>query len=250
MYRYDGGRHAGSLPVRDGEGVEKPELPDRDGRRRSSASLFPRIPVGSSSGQVSAPGRRRGLSERLLEPGGFDLVKAADVIYAVDRSTGKRCGLFYGDPERESLPIDPDRPFSWPAIVEFPVDRETGDLDALAGAVQLIKGGCCFVGDLRKRLKDRWFREDLCIAEIVYAVDSWTGERCALLYGDPSTESLPIYRLEPLKAPAVLEIAVNHASDDLEVLAEAVRSIKGYCCYPPEEREMGAADARRDPEIS
>jgi hypothetical protein len=250
MYHYYGSRHAGSLPVGDGEGVEKPDLPDRDGRGRRSATLFPWIPVGSSSGQVSAPRRRPGLWERLLEPGGFDLVKAADVIYAVDRSTGERCGLFYGDPERESLPIDPDRPSTWPAIVEFPVDRETGDLDSLAGAVELIKGGCCFVGDLRKRLKDRRFREDLWIAEIVYAVDSWTGERCALLYGDPSTESLPIYRLEPLKAPAVLEVTVNHASDDLEVLAKAVWSIKGFCCYPPEEGETGGADARRDPEIS
>jgi hypothetical protein len=249
MFGFYGMPHAVSGPVPDSGEGEKPEVPGRDGRGGRTATPLSWLRMGSSSGEGSTPERRPGLKETLLERGAFDLRKAADVIYAVDRSTGMRCGLFYGDPEIEFLPIDPDRPFTWPAIVDYRVDREIDNLDSLAGAVELVKGSCCFVGDLRKRLKEPWLLEDLRIADIVYAVDSWSGERCGLFYGDPETESLPIYDQQPWKAPAVLEITVNHWSDDLEVLAEAVRSIKGFCCYPPDEVETGGAGVRSDPEI-
>lgn len=249
MYSSYGRPRAAAGPVPDSGEGEKPKVPGGDGRAGRTPTFFPWLPVESSSVKGSAPGRRPGFTESLLERANIEILKAGDVIYAVDRSTGMRCGLFYGDPETEFLPIDPDRPFTWPAIVDYWVDRETGDLDSLAGAVELVKGSCCFVGDLRKRLKEPWLLEDLRIADIVYAVDSWSGERCGLFYGDPETESLPIYDQQPWKAPAVLEITVNHWSDDLEVLAEAVRSIKGFCCYPPDEEETGGAGVRPDPEI-
>jgi hypothetical protein len=118
-----------------------------------------------------------------------------------------------------------------------PVDRETDDLQVEADWVELIKVSCCCAGDIRKLLEKSWARFEVRIADLIYAVDSWTGERCGLFYGDPATESLPIYDLMPWKRPCVLEIGVNHASDDMEILAQAVWDIKGCCSYPAEEDE-------------
>ena len=169
-------------------------------------------------------------------------MKAAELIYAVNAATGERCGLFYGDPAIESLPLDPDDPFSWPAVVEFPVDRETDNLESLAGAVRGYKGSSSFVADLRKVLREPEMVENLMRSDLIYAVNAATGERCGLFYGDPAIESLPIYRLEWSLAPAVMEVYVNPLSDDREVLAEAVRDIKGSCRYPAAGPEARDAD--------
>ena len=168
----------------------------------------------------------------------WDVLKAADVIYAVDGATDERCGLFYGDPAIESLPIDLRTPGTTPLVVEIPVDRASDDRANLAGAVWVVKGSCCYTGDLRETLNEPGVVEDLSDADIIYAVDSWTGERCGLFYGDPATEPLPGNRLEFWEAPVVLEIVVNRGSDDLAVLAEAVRFIKGSCCYSTDEEDL------------
>jgi hypothetical protein len=93
------------------------------------------------------------------------------------------------------------------------------------------------VGDIRKLLAKSWARFELQIADLIYAVDSWTGERCGLFYGDPATESLPIYDLMPWKRPCVMEIGASHACDNGEILAEAVWDIKGWCSDPADEDE-------------
>jgi hypothetical protein len=180
----------------------------------------------------------------------WDVLEAADLIYAVDGATGERCGWFYGDPAIESLPIDPRTPGTAPLVVEIPVDRASDDRANLAGAVWGTKGSCCYTGDLRETLSEPTVVEDLRNADIIYAVDGRTDERCGWFYGDPATESLPIYDLEPWRAPAVVVVKVNPWSDDREVLAEAVWRIKGSCCYPPDEVKSCGADARSDPEFA
>jgi hypothetical protein len=175
------------------------------------------------------------LRKVLKEPEMVEDLRNADIIYAVDGATRERCGLFYGDPATESLPIYPLQPWRAPAVLEVRVNALSDDREILADAVFDIKGSCRYETDIRKVLGDPENVADVSNADIICAVDRATGERCGLFYGDPATESLPIYRLQPLQKPAVLEFYVNPLSDDREVLAEAVRDIKGSCCYPAEE---------------
>jgi hypothetical protein len=55
--------------------------------------------------------------------------------------------LLFGDPEIEAVPLDPDRPWTWPAVVEVKVDLETDDMEQLVGAVWRAKGWCCYQTD-------------------------------------------------------------------------------------------------------
>jgi hypothetical protein len=124
------------------------------------------------------------------------------------------------------------------AELPVPVDRESEELETLAEWVELVKGSCSFAGDIRRFLEQPESVESLEAADLIYAVDGATGERCGLFYGDPATESLPIHQLKPWLAPAVMEVPVNTLSDDREVLAKAVRSIKGSCSYAPDLRKL------------
>ena len=62
--------------------------------------------------------------------------------------------------------------------MEFAVDRETDDLDSLAAMVELLKGSCPFVADLRKVLREPGMVEARG-CRIIYAVDAATGSGVA-----------------------------------------------------------------------
>jgi hypothetical protein len=189
------------------------------------------LPASPSSGR-SGERREESLRQVLRRDWAIREVQAAELIDAVDAATGRRCGLFYGDPAIESRPIHPSRPWDRPPVLEVRVDREGDDCAILAAAVERIKGSCHFVADLRKILSEPATVGNLRRSDLSFAVDAATGERCGLFYGDPATESLPIYHLEPWRQPAVLEVYVDPLSDDRAVLASAVREIKGSCCDP------------------
>ena len=69
---------------------------DSAGPRLSSAP-----PASRPSGDRATPAPRPGIDERLGDWAEQAYLKAAEVVYAVDATTGRRCGLFYGDPEIE-----------------------------------------------------------------------------------------------------------------------------------------------------
>jgi hypothetical protein len=96
-------------------------------------------PASPSSGDRSAP-RCPDLNERLSERWAMDSMESADVIYAVDGAAGERCGLFYGDPATQSLPIDHLQPWRAPAVLEVFVNALSGDREVLAQAVQDNEG--------------------------------------------------------------------------------------------------------------
>jgi hypothetical protein len=200
--------------------------------------LPPSPPTSRPPTVEAAPAPRPGLDEWLGDFANRESLKVADVVYAVDATTGQRCGLFFGDPEIEWQPIDPNDPFSWPAVVEVPVDRDGGDLETLAGWLEVTRGSCSFVADLRKELEDPEMVEGLANADLIYAVDGATGERCGLFFGDPEIEARPIPAVRPWLRPKVMEVRVNPLSDDREVLAEAVFGIKGECTYAMDLRKL------------
>jgi hypothetical protein len=204
----------------------------------------PKRPASPPSDGRPAVARRPSLRDRIGGEWTFLVLKLADVIYAVDIDTHERCGLFYGDPELEWLPVANPTPWTVPAVLEVPVDRYSNELETLAEMIRFVKGSCSFVGDLRKELQKRETVADLRAADIIYAVDGETDERCGLFYGDPATESLPIDPLRPWLEPAVMEVRVNALSDDREVLANAVFKIKGSRCYATDLRKV-----LRDPEV-
>ena len=145
---------------------------------------------------------------------------------------GERCGLFFGDPAMESPPVDPNRPWTWLAVAEFAVDLETDDLDSLAAMVELLKGSCTLRGEHPEDpqgTRDGGGRQD---AEIIYAVDAATGDRCGVIYGDPAGEMIPAYGFDNWRKPCVLEVRVNPLSDDREVLAEAILYLQGFVLLP------------------
>jgi hypothetical protein len=154
-------------------------------------------------------------------------LRSADIINAVDQSTDERCGLFCGDLALASLPIHVLPPGPGPGVLEVRVDRKSDDREVLAQAVRRIKGRCCYAGDLRETLADPTERQFLRSADIIYAVDGATGQRCAVVYGDPETESVARIPHMPWTMPAVVQVRVNRGTDDLAVLAAAVRDIKG-----------------------
>jgi hypothetical protein len=115
--------------------------------------------------------------------------------------------------------------------MEIQVNALSDDREVLAKAVRRIKGSCCYATDLRKVLRDPEFVEELSDADIIYAVERATGGRCGLFFGDPANEGVPIHPLQPSFKHSVMEVIVDPLSDDREVLAEAVREIKGSRCY-------------------
>jgi hypothetical protein len=70
------------------------------------------------------------------------------------------------------------------------------------------------------------------VADLIYAIDVATGERCGLLYGDPEIESLPRDPLSPWTWPVIMEFSVDLETDDMEHVVRAVWDIKCWCCYP------------------
>lgn len=67
------------------------------------------------------------------------------------------------------------------------------------------------------------------IADVIDAVEAATGERGRLFHGDHEVATRPVHPLSDRDRPAVLDVRVDRAGDDLEVLAEAVERVKGSC---------------------
>ncbi len=198
-----------------------------------------RLPGPIASPNLGIPGsppiepREDSLREILKKESGVLEVRLADVIYAVDEETNERRWLIYGDPDLAAQPIDPFRPFDWPFILDVRVDRDGDDFEVLAQAVRNIKGSCHYLGELWEVLENPEVISDLQDAAIVYAVDYLTGRRCGLYFGDPAMESLPRPEPLPWDSPFLLEFCLHNDNDEPEMLAEAVRRIKGSCTYRP-----------------
>jgi hypothetical protein len=180
------------------------------------------------------PARRPRLSpleEALDSPDSFILLPTADVVYATDASTGRRFAVFYGRPADVGVRPNLLRPWVDPAWVEFPVDRDKDDPRRLAKKVRYHKGSCLFAEDLWRMLRDPFIVGALEFADLIFAVDKQTGERCDLFYGDPATEPKANRLHHPCRYSPVVSIKVNLLSDDRDLLAQAVRRAKGSCCY-------------------
>ena len=78
-----------------------PRGPEAGVRARRSSKLQ----AGVASPGPTAQGRPASLSQKLRERSTWDLIKSAEIIYAVDCATGERCGVFFGDPRWSRSPF-------------------------------------------------------------------------------------------------------------------------------------------------
>jgi hypothetical protein len=161
------------------------------------------------------PNLRRfpGLDKRLGERWTRALVEAADIIDAVDSSTGRTCRVLHGDPATESRPVDLAGPWTPPTVVKFWVDRRTDELESLVRVVRRIKGSYRFVKDLRDILGEP---EAVADPRSTDLIDGGMADCVVLSYIDPATGSVPISRLEPWLAPAVTRVQIHPLGDDLD----------------------------------
>jgi hypothetical protein len=86
-------------------------------------------------------------------------------------------------------------------------------------------------GNLKARLNDRNLRESIAEADFIMGVNPRTGESVGLFYRVAQFRRIEIS--EPTETAEVLSLEVDPESDDVDVLCEMVRAIKGSHCFSP-----------------
>jgi hypothetical protein len=91
------------------------------------------------------PDRPPTFREQVLDPEIQHLLKIAHVIHGVNKWTGERCGVFYGEGVLERLtPLE--RQFR--CVIEINLDPDSDDDRVLAKLVYDIKFSCCYHIDM------------------------------------------------------------------------------------------------------
>ena len=116
-----------------------PTVPARSPQADVKPAIADGVPANPSSRDTRNDGRKEDLREILRQDWAVLELQIAEIIYAVDRATGDRCGLFYGDPTLELEPIDPFWPWKKAAVLEVRVDRDRDDRQVLVEAVERVR---------------------------------------------------------------------------------------------------------------
>jgi hypothetical protein len=90
-------------------------------------------------------------------------------------------------------------------------------------------------GNLKVRLNDRDLRDSITEADFIMGVNPRTGESAGLFYS--VAQFRRIERSDPTETAEVLSLEVDPETDDVDVLCEMVKAIKGSHCFSPAANE-------------
>lgn len=85
------------------------------------------------------------------------------------------------------------------------------------------------VGNLRARMLDPDFQNEIKNAEIIFGVHPLTKKQVGLFFGIAQIKR--VVRRKVVEESLVLSVPVDPDTDDIEVLVAMVKVFKGACCY-------------------